>query len=143
MIRKIRLDTGTFSKLVRLVTDVCVVRGDAEAFYDKENPEVVREKSADWILDFRRAFLGSESAVFLSEVFWSAYEGFEELQIATVELGSVPLSGALLTVGVSKGKRTNALVVRKSRKKDGLANIVEGILRPDVPTVLVDDLTNS
>lgn len=37
----------------------------------------------------------------------------------------------------------NGIVIRKSRKKDGLCNIVEGTVRRDVPTVIVDDIVNS
>lgn len=92
MIRKIRLESAEFSKLRSLVAESCVVRGDEEAFYDKKNPESVKDKRTDWILDFRRLFLDSESAVFISELFWNAYSDAGDVQIATVELGSVPIS---------------------------------------------------
>ena len=35
------------------------------------------------------------------------------------------------------------MIVRKSRKKDGLANIIEGVPLEGVPAILVDDLVNS
>ncbi|MFZ3232133.1 MAG: hypothetical protein WA194_01090 [Patescibacteria group bacterium] len=92
MVRKIRLEPGEFSKLRDLVAASCVVRGSEETFYDKKNPESVKEKPTDWILDFRRLFLDSEAAVFISELFWKAYSDIGDVQIATVELGSVPLS---------------------------------------------------
>ncbi|MFZ3232134.1 MAG: hypothetical protein WA194_01095, partial [Patescibacteria group bacterium] len=34
-------------------------------------------------------------------------------------------------------------MVRKSRKKDGMANVIEGVPKPGVPTILIDDLANS
>lgn len=75
--------------------------------------------------------------------FWDAYASRWPFQIAVVEMASVPLVGFLLSEGLNRGHKTNAVILRKSRKKDGLCNFVEGTVDTEMPTIIVDDVVNS
>lgn len=122
--------------------ETCVVRGDERTIFPKASNKAPKCRSEDWLLDFRRAFLSAKIARMVAVEFWNAYESRFPFQMAVVEMGTVPLVGSLLAEGLSRGKDANALVIRKSRKKDGLCNIVEGVAN-GLPTVLVDDIVNS
>ena len=122
----------------------CLVRGNEFPIFPKGTNPVPKRGAEDWLLDFRRAFLDAGTARDVAKEFWDAYESRFPFRIAVVEMGSVPLVGSLLAEGLARGKRTDAVILRKSRKKDGLCNVVEG--RPgngETPVILVDDIVNS
>lgn len=128
--------------LERLKASV-VVRGDVRTIYPKDSGAAPKTSKDDWLLDFRRAFLDASTANLAAREFWDAYGPKFPFQIAVVEMATVPLVGSLLAEGLARGFEAKAVVIRKSRKKDGLANIIEGEANPAIPTVVVDDIVNS
>jgi outer membrane protein assembly factor BamB len=96
-----------------------------------------------WVMDFKK--------VSLNQSYLNAFaEGFEKLvlsshnqriQIAGMESGALSLLTALSLR--YPDQITNALYVRKSRKKNDLAKRVEGECISGVPIVLIDDVLNS
>lgn len=137
------METERRARLLSAAKAVSLVRGNETAIYPKGRTEIPKTSGSDWLLDFRKAFLDAEIARDVSREFWDAYASRWPFQIAVVEMASVPLVGFLLSEGLDRGYRTNAVILRKSRKKDGLCNIVEGVADAELPTVVVDDVVNS
>lgn len=131
------------NELLERLKSSCVIRGDARTIYPKGSVSVPKTSPEDWLLDFRRAFLDSRTANLAAREFWDAYAAKLPFQIAVVEMATVPLVGSLLAEGLSRGFEAKAVVIRKSRKNDGLANVLEGEADPALPTVVVDDIVNS
>lgn len=101
-------------------------------------------KREKWIFDFKRQ---SFSRVFLEEYarcFWRmcGNQYARSLQIGGMETGAISLIASIMLCAPAIGD-ISGFYVRKSRKKSGLANLIEGELRPNTPIVLVDDILNS
>ena len=73
---------------------------------------------------------------------WSRFEKYYPFQVGGQELAAVPLATAIALKGLHLGKPINYFIIRKSRKKVGLQNLIEGELNSE-KIVLVDDLLNS
>lgn len=84
----------------------------------------------------------SQTLNLLAEVFWQAMGKYFPFQVGGLELGAVPLLSAILMKGDSKGLTVNSFIVRKTRKKSGQCQQIEGAIN-DQPIVIVDDLINS
>lgn len=96
-----------------------------------------------WILDLRAVLLDAHNLNIIAEQFWTRFKHLKEVQIAGLELASVSLMTAIVLFAEKHGCKANALVIRKSRKKYGLQNKIEGCLEKGRPTIVVDDLVNS
>ncbi len=99
--------------------------------------------SATWIFDFRSLLLNGEFCKEIAIRFWDDCQDEAELQLATLELAGVPLMSALIYEGYLRQKKVNGLIIRKSAKKYGLSKIIEGEIKKNVKTIVVDDLINS
>jgi outer membrane protein assembly factor BamB/orotate phosphoribosyltransferase len=69
-------------------------------------------------------------------------DGDEPFQVGGIEVAAIPLVTSVVMKSVQLGKSVNGFFIRKSRKKRGLLNMVEGIIN-DERIVLVDDIINS
>jgi outer membrane protein assembly factor BamB/orotate phosphoribosyltransferase len=100
-------------------------------------------KRFDWLFDFRPIVLDGKLLQIIADLFWDRMERFWPFQIATLELGGVPLLSGIALEGERRGFPTNALVIRQKRKKYGRARLIEGEPKADLPVVLVDDSINT
>lgn len=100
-------------------------------------------KSAKWILDFKSQALSRDFLREYARCFWDIFqhEFPGPVQIGGMESGAIPLVTGV-SVFAPEGKQANAFYIRKSRKKNDLANLVEGELTDD-PIILVDDILNT
>ena len=99
------------------------------------------DKKIRWIFNFKNQSL---SKIFLDEfskVFWGVFPELENVQIGGMEAGAIPLVTAI-ALNTSQNISLRSFYIRKSRKKNDLANLVEGELLSDVPIILVDDILN-
>lgn len=97
-----------------------------------------------WIFDFRRVLLNGKVADLISEIFYAQFENMYPFQLGTLEIGGVPLVTTLMNKIYARGqKEINAFFVRKSRKKSGLHQMIEGVLTNTKKIILVDDTMNS
>jgi outer membrane protein assembly factor BamB/orotate phosphoribosyltransferase len=94
---------------------------------------------AKWVIDLRPVFLSPEGARLCAQLFWERYKDHPPFQLASVELGSIPLGAALQA---HAPRPVNHIIVRKQRKPYGKQAIIEGEIL-DLPVVVVDDLVNS
>jgi outer membrane protein assembly factor BamB/orotate phosphoribosyltransferase len=99
-------------------------------------------QALEWLVDVRPLLLESASLLAICDIFWQRYGTSEPIQIAGLELSAVALVSALVMRGRQLGYAATGLIIRKSRKKDGLQQIVEGSINGNA-VVLVDDIFNS
>jgi len=110
---------------------------------NRESPDAVPPYGpGEWFLDLRAVTLIPEALDIVSSEFWKIYRDRGPIQVTGLELGAVPLVGAILQKARELGISSNGLIVRKSRNKSGLAKRIEG--RPNAdPVVVVDDILHS
>ncbi len=97
-----------------------------------------------WLFDFRRVLMKGEVSNLISEIFFALYKDRYPFQLGTIEIAGVPLVTSLMNKLYTRGfLDANAFFIRKSRKKTGLLQMVEGEVKPGLPVILVDDILNS
>ena len=125
------------AELKDLVQSKALLQGDGKNFISATG------RRMNWIFDFRILMMDGAALAKMAKAFWDLYADQTELQIATLELAGVPLQSAILVEGASRGKSVNGLIVRKTTKKYGTHNDIEGRPIPDRKTILIDDMINS
>ncbi len=96
----------------------------------------------DWLFDFRRLTLDGEALARIADLFLDETEELGTVQWGGIETASLPLITACVMRAKERGRTARGFYIRKSRKKSGLRNNVEGEVSDD-PIILVDDLMNS
>jgi len=142
MIKQINIEKNIKKELSDYILNKVLTRWDKQTIYPKWNREAPKNKVNNWLLDFRKMFVDSVWLDLISNIFWNNYESEFPFQIASIELWSVPLMGALLMEWKRRWYITDWILIRKSRKKSWLWNIIEwtpllGKL------ILIDDIVNS
>ena len=99
-------------------------------------------KSQNWMIDLRPVLLDATSIEIICEKFWGKYESYLPFQIGGMAVAAVPLVTALLISANRRGLSTSGFIIRKTRKRTGLGNRIEGKIT-DAPIILVDDIFNS
>ncbi len=95
-----------------------------------------------WTFDFKRVAVRGEFLRIVGEEFMDHYEAQYPFQVGGLEVGAVPLIAAIALEAERRGKPVNSFFVRKSRKKTGALNLIEGQVN-DQPIILIDDLIHS
>lgn len=117
-----------------------------EQVYKEEEIQNVSRASGRperWIFDFKGQSLRREFLREYARAFWQVFaDRFPNgIQIGGMESGAIPLVTGIAAFA-PESFQANAFYIRKSRKKSGLANLIEGELN-DRPIVLVDDILNA
>lgn len=96
-----------------------------------------------WILDFKGQSLRRDFLEEYARAFWHIFTSRfpKGIQIGGMESGAIPFVTGVVSFAPTDFQ-VNAFYIRKSRKKSGLANLLEGELS-DQPIVLVDDILNA
>lgn len=98
-------------------------------------------RELSWIMDFRKIILNPTSLFDIANLFFEIIKKNypnKKIQIGGLETAAIPIISSL--VSLSRGEIiSNGFFIRKSRKKTGLLNLIEGILE-DEEVVLVDDI---
>lgn len=115
-----------------------------DVFVTKHDQKIVSSNGGDsqWLFDFRRILLKPECLNLIAEIFWQRFKDQYPFQVGGQETAAIPLISAIIMKSRELGLPVNGFYLRKSRKKDGLQKIVEGVLN-DEKIILVDDLMNS
>lgn len=99
-------------------------------------------QSDGWLFDFRRVILDHDFAHAAARLFFDRFR--TPVQICGIEVAAIPLVSAfVMGSSLYASYSANGFFIRKSRKKDGLARMIEGTIADDVPIVVVDDLMNT
>jgi len=92
--------------------------------------------SARWMLDSLAVTLTPRGAELAGGLILERLRRFDGRQVATYGLTAVPI---LQSAVMQSGGRYRGLLVRKERKPHGSQKLIEGIVDPDEPTILIDD----
>lgn len=142
-----RGDAGKFTdttnsprtRLRQVINDLVIDRDCARTLYGNNEDEYFEK---EWIFDFRKIILQPKYLELVTGLIWEKIKQQDNFQIGGLESASIPLVTALVIKANAEGKKVNGFYIRKSRKKSGKFNRVEGVLNDD-PIILIDDLINS
>jgi orotate phosphoribosyltransferase len=76
----------------------------------------------------------------IGRLLFAIIKDLEVAGIGGLELGSVPISGAVALISQLEGKPIKEFIVRKEKKEHGIPAKVEGELAPGEKVVVVDDV---
>jgi orotate phosphoribosyltransferase len=109
-----------WEELRRQITAKAVVHGRVTLSSGQE---------ADHYVDLRRITLDGQSAPLVGDVMLDLTSDLVYEAVGGLTMGADPVAAAMLHAAAARGRRLDALVVRKSAKSHGLQRRVEG---PDV-----------
>jgi orotate phosphoribosyltransferase len=95
--------------------------------------------SARWMLDSLAVTLSPRGAELAGRCILELLKRFDGRQIATYGLTGVPI----LQSCVLQDNRYRGLLVRKERKQHGSLKLIEGVIDPNEPVILIDDSVSS
>jgi outer membrane protein assembly factor BamB len=95
-----------------------------------------------WIFDFRPLLLDGETLDSICDLVWETLETELPYQVGGLETAAIALVSGLLMKARSHNSSLTGFYIRKSRRKDGLQQHVEGNLTNE-KIILVDDTINS
>lgn len=121
-----------FSQIVKQV----FVRADEVSIFDDARRE------SPWMFDFKRVLLDPNFLDIYARCILTTYEHLPRFQVAGLESGALPLIATVVMKAREQGKDVQGFFLRKSRKKSGLQNRVEGTVT-DAPIILIDDIIHS
>ena len=99
-------------------------------------------KKSSWAFDFKRILFDPNFLEQYAHLFFEMHGNDYPFQIGGLESGALPLITALVMESKKRGTLVNGFYIRKSRKKSGTMNLIEGNVTGD-PIILVDDLIHS
>lgn len=119
---------------------------EREVFLSAHDYKIIDDSNnpAEWIMDFRKVIIQPEILSITTDLILQKIRdaNITSYQVAGVETAAIPLITGVVMKSVQDNLSINGFYIRKSRKKTGLLNMVEG--KPsDAPVVLLDDLINS
>jgi len=117
---------------------------ERQVFVTKDKERIVSQNAAEsnWLFDFRRVLLKPDVLKAISDVFLEKFGKEFPLQIGGIEVAAIPLITGLVMGLDERGKKVNGFFIRKSRKKDGLMRMIEGMVMEE-KIILVDDIINT
>lgn len=120
---------------------------EKKVFVTKEQKKIQptnteREEVSSWLFDFREICLTPDFLEAFTKIFLEKYKD-RKIQVCGLEVAAIPLVSAIVLASKYKSQPINGFFVRKSRKKTGLMQMVEGNIQDGVDIVLIDDLINS
>lgn len=120
---------------------LALLRRDGILHRSPTQPVLSRDgTSARWMLDSLSVTLSPRGAELAGRCLLELLKKFDGRQIATYGLTAVPI---LQSCVLQSGGRYRGLLVRKERKKHGSLKLIEGVIDPAEPIVLIDDSVSS
>jgi len=95
--------------------------------------------SARWMLDSLAVTLSPHGAQLAGRCILELLKRFDGRQIATYGLTGVPILQSCLL----QDDRYRGLLIRKERKQHGSCKLIEGVIDPNEPVILIDDSVSS
>ncbi len=117
---------------------------ESDVFVTAEKQKIISAsgRESNWLFDFRRILMQPAVLEEIAEHFLDRYKEKYPFQIGCLEVAGIPLATGLSFALYKKEYPVNAFFIRKSRKKRGLLNMVEGEV-DNTKVILVDDIINS
>lgn len=115
-----------------------------EVYTESTQQRIVTSEGEEsrWLFDFRRVIMRPAVIDLIATQFAAKFSKVSDYQIGCLEVAGIPLAVGLSYYFHQQGEVVNSFFIRKSRKKSGLLQMVEGTLT-DQPVILVDDIINS
>lgn len=127
------------------INDICIER--AKHGENKIISSYDYTKFSAWIFYMRRGLFNLEFLSYVGYLFWDIFaDEYHKtpFQIAGLETGATPVTlGILMCAPAFECGDVNCFAIRKEKKKYGLVNRFEGIVKPDLPVLVVDDVCNT
>lgn len=109
-------------------------------YRSEQQPVLSRDgTSARWMLDSLAVTLSPRGAQLAGTCVLELLKRFDGRQIATYGLTGVPI----LQSCILQDNRYRGLLVRKERKQHGSLKLIEGVIDPTEPVILIDDSVSS
>lgn len=114
------------------------------AFVTKRDARIVdtNGQEQNWLVDMRRILFRQEALMAIADAFLSRFHDRFPLQVGGLETAGIPIVTALSLILGGQGYEVNGFYIRKSRKKSGLLQVIEGNFT-SMPVILVDDILNT
>src|SRR5215217_2008938 len=117
-----------------------MLRGQGILYRSATQPVLSRDgTSARWMLDSLAVTLSPRGAQLAGRCVLELLKRFDGRQLATYGLTGVPI----LQSCVLQDNRYRGLLVRKERKQHGSLKLIEGVIDPSEPVILIDDSVSS
>jgi orotate phosphoribosyltransferase len=97
-------------------------------------------KESDIYVDLRKVTLNPEGAILIGDVVSDMIMNVEGDAIGGMTMGADPIALATSMKAFEKGRKINAIVVRKEQKAHGTMNWVEGPVTPGQKVIVVEDV---
>lgn len=97
-------------------------------------------KESDIYVDLRKVTLNPEGAILIGEVVSEMIKDVDGDAIGGMTMGADPIALAAAMKSFEKGRRINAIVVRKEQKAHGTMNWVEGPVAKGQKVIVVEDV---
>lgn len=125
-------------KLLRdYINDYCIVRCPP-GYYLKAS---IDGHAYTWQFYLRNAIFNQTALYCITKLLLDKTK--DGVQYAAMESAGPPILSSMSIVKMSMGSELNTFAIRKEQKKYGLLNWFEGYVVPDMPVVIVDDISNS
>jgi orotate phosphoribosyltransferase/AMMECR1 domain-containing protein len=117
-----------------------ILQRDAILYRSETQPVLSRDgASGRWMLDSLAVTLSPRGAQLAARCVLELLKRFDGRQIATYGLTGVPILQSCLL----QDDRYRGLLVRKERKQHGSLKLIEGVIDPREPVILIDDSVSS
>lgn len=114
-----------------------------DAFF-KKKITLSSGKTSDYYLDVRRVSLSSKGIFLISEMIWDLIKGDSPTAIGGPTLGADPIVAGVCMRAHQEGGDLKGFIIRKTPKKHGRQNLIEGReLSSSDKVVIVDDVATS
>ncbi|OYT53557.1 MAG: orotate phosphoribosyltransferase [Candidatus Altiarchaeales archaeon ex4484_2] len=100
-------------------------------------------KKSSYYIDCRRITLDPEGAYLVAKILLDMFHGKGIDAVGGLTLGADPILGALAAVSFLEGNPIPTFIVRKTSKKHGTRNAIEGRLKEGSRVAVVDDVATT
>jgi orotate phosphoribosyltransferase len=104
-------------------------------------------RKSDFYVNLKPTMLDAEGAALLAELTLDALANDKVDYVGGLEMGAVPIAGAIAQLSFMKGKPISAIFVRKKPKEHGAKLSVEGLMKGETlkgkRVVIVEDVTTT
>lgn len=101
-------------------------------------------KQSGFFFDMKQTMLDPEGISLIAELVFDRVRSDPEVKlVGGIELGAVPIIVAVVRESQLAFQPVSGFIVRKEKKGHGTDNAVEGILEPDSPVILFEDVTTT
>jgi orotate phosphoribosyltransferase len=113
-----------------------------KSFQYAEEPvfKLVSGGVSNFYFNCKPTMLDPEGKELIGRLIFSKIRDLEVSGIGGLELGSIPISGAVSLISQLEGKPIREFIVRKDKKDHGISTRVEGECVPGEKVVVVDDV---